>query len=117
MGATEFFADFAELMKVNPPHSNDYPVLQQMERLGLVPGESFDLSKASPDIKSAFEAAPAAGLAKIEAYAPRASAFVNDWAMIMSQLAPTARIISNAHSSPSSVLGRMWLKMLFIRPQ
>jgi hypothetical protein len=83
MSAAEFFADFAELMKANPPHANDYPILQQMERLGIVPGESFDLSKASPETKSALEAAPAAGMAKIKAYAPHASVLINNWGMIM----------------------------------
>ncbi len=83
MSAAEFFADFTELMKANPPHANDYPILQQMERLGIVPGKSFDLSKASPEAKAALEAAPAAGSAKIQGYAPHAAALVNDWAMIM----------------------------------
>jgi hypothetical protein len=84
MSASEFFVHFAELMKVNPPHANDYPILQQMERLDIVPGESFDLSKASSETKSALQAAPAGGLAKIRAYAPHASAFINDRGMIMS---------------------------------
>ncbi len=84
MSAAEFFAGFAELMKANPPHANDYPILQQMERLGIVPGKSFDLSKASPDVRAALAAAPAVGQAKILAYAPHAAALVNDWAMIMS---------------------------------
>ncbi len=83
MSAAEFFADFAELMKVNPPHANDYPILQQMERLGIVPGESFDLSKSPPETKSALEAAPAAGMAKIKAFAPHASVLINNWGMIM----------------------------------
>jgi hypothetical protein len=83
MSAAEFFADFAELMKANPPHANDYPILQQMERLGIVPGKSFDLSKASPEAKAAFEVAPVAGLTKVKAYAPNAAALINDWAMIM----------------------------------
>jgi len=83
MSAADFFAGFAELMKANPPHANDYPILQQMERLGIVPGKSFDLSKAPPETKAALEAAPAAGFAKITAYAPHAAALVNDWAMIM----------------------------------
>ena len=84
MSAAEFFTDFAELMKANPPHANDYPILQQMKRIGLAPGESVDLSKASHhDGQAALETAPAAGMAKIKAYAPHASVLINDWSMIM----------------------------------
>ncbi len=83
MSAAEFFSTFAELMKANPPHANDYPILQQMARIGIVPGQSFDLAQAPPAVKSALEAAPAAGQHKIVAYAPHASNLVNDWAMIM----------------------------------
>ncbi len=73
MSAPEFFAKFAELMKLNPPHSNDYSILQQMARLGIVPGKSFDLAKISPDAKTALEAAAPTALAKIKSYAPHAS--------------------------------------------
>ncbi len=83
MSAAEFFVNFAELMKTNPPHANDYPILQRMMRIGLVPGKSFDLSKASPNVRAALEAAPAAGMTKVKAYAPHAAALINDWAMIM----------------------------------
>lgn len=83
MDAAEFFGLFAELTKVNPPHANDYPILQRMERLGFVCGQRFDLAKAAPEAKAALEAAPAAGQKKIIGYAPRASRLVNDWAMIM----------------------------------
>lgn len=38
----EFFTRFAELMKKNPPHSNDYPILFRMEEIGLIPGKSWE---------------------------------------------------------------------------
>ncbi len=46
-----FFALFAELMKRNPPHATDYSILLRMERLGLVPGKSFDLTAADPAVQ------------------------------------------------------------------
>lgn len=46
-----FFAQFAEIMKRNPPHKSDYSILLRMERAGLFPGKSFDLSKADPAVQ------------------------------------------------------------------
>ncbi len=61
MSPAAYFALFAELLKRNPPHAADYPVLLRMERLGLVVGQSFDLSKADPAVQRALErAAPEA---------------------------------------------------------
>jgi len=54
-----FFALFADLMKRNPPHAADYPMLLRMERLGLVPGQSFDLAKASPAVRAGLTRAAA----------------------------------------------------------
>ena len=70
MDAAAFFGLFAKLAKANPPHANDYPILAQMARLGIVPGETFDLGKVSPEARAALEAAPAAGLKKTPMRAP-----------------------------------------------
>jgi hypothetical protein len=51
-----FFARFAELLKKdNPPNNVDYPTLHQLDRVGIVVGQSFDLNAASPEIQDAFE--------------------------------------------------------------
>src|SRR3546814_2285092 len=52
MAPGAFFALFAETLKRNPPHATDYAVLLRMERVGLVPGQSFDLAAADPDRQS-----------------------------------------------------------------
>jgi len=54
-----FFATFAELMKRNPPHASDYSVVLRMERLGIVPGQGFDLSKADPAVQRGLTRAAA----------------------------------------------------------
>lgn len=51
MPAAKFFAYAAELLKVNPPHLTDEPILAQMRRVDIVPGLSFDLEKAPPAVK------------------------------------------------------------------
>lgn len=57
LDAATYFALFAELLKRNPPRSADYPVLLRMERLGLVPGQGFDLAKAPAAVQRALQRA------------------------------------------------------------
>jgi hypothetical protein len=54
-----FFAYAAELLKTNPPHVTDQPILAQMKRIGIEPGKSFDLGKLDPAVAKAFMDAPA----------------------------------------------------------
>ena len=49
-----YFSLFTELTKLNPPHPNDYPILDQMRRIGIEPGKPFALDKASPEIQRAL---------------------------------------------------------------
>ena len=46
MPAGKYFAYAAELLKVNPPHITDEPIIAQMKRIGIEPGKSFDIEKA-----------------------------------------------------------------------
>jgi hypothetical protein len=41
----DYFKRLADLMKTNPPTANDAPVVEQMARIGLVPGQDFDPGK------------------------------------------------------------------------
>ncbi|HKA28785.1 MAG TPA: DUF1254 domain-containing protein [Candidatus Binatia bacterium] len=82
MDAATFFARFAALAGPNPPHGNDYPILQRMVRIGIVPGKPFDLGRATPEVKAALEAAPMAGTGQILATIPRMGSPVNGWRMI-----------------------------------
>ena len=49
-----YFSLFTELTKLNPPHANDYPILHQIRRMGIVPGQPFAFDKASPEIQRAL---------------------------------------------------------------
>jgi hypothetical protein len=46
MSGAEYFAYAAELMKLQPPHITDQPIIARMRRIGIEPGASFDLGKA-----------------------------------------------------------------------
>lgn len=58
MPAGKFFAYAAELLKLHPPHITDEPIIARLKRIGFEPGESFDLDKADPAVKTALETAP-----------------------------------------------------------
>jgi hypothetical protein len=81
MPPAKYFAYAAELLKVNPPHFTDEPILAQMRRLGIEPGKSFDIEKASPTVKKALEAAPKAGQELMEWKLPTLARVVNNWSM------------------------------------
>lgn len=55
--SVEFFTLFAELLKENPPHANDYPILHRMRALGIVPGEDFDPAALDDAATAAVSAA------------------------------------------------------------
>ena len=63
MPAGKFFAYAAEILKVQPPHITDEPILAQMRRIGIERGKSFDIDKLDPAIKTALETAPKDALA------------------------------------------------------
>ena len=49
MDAVEYFTLLSKLMKINPPSETDAHYLAKFERIGLVPGQSFDGSKLKAD--------------------------------------------------------------------
>jgi hypothetical protein len=79
MDAATFFALFAELMKDNPPHANDYPMIDRMKRLGIEPGKSFKFADALQEVQEALKAAPAAALKLIKQVWTNSGTFANGW--------------------------------------
>ena len=58
MPAATFFAYAAEVMKLQPPHLTDQPIVARMRRIGIVPGRSFDLDHARPAVRQALQTVP-----------------------------------------------------------
>ena len=79
MPAAEFFRRAAELMKVNPPHLNDWSVLARMARIGLTPGRSFDAGKADA---AALVAGAAAALKMMPDMISKLGPVKNGWQII-----------------------------------
>ena len=81
MPAGKYFAYAAELLKVNPPHITDEPIIAQMKRIGIEPGKSFDIEKVPPAVKKAIEEAPGAGRALMAWKIPTLARVANNWSM------------------------------------
>lgn len=79
MDAARFFAIFAELLKENPPHANDYPILDRMKRIGIEPGKSFSLASQPPEIQEALKAGAREALPQIQTSIRKAGTRMNGW--------------------------------------
>ena len=81
MPADRYFAYAAELLKLQPPHITDEPIIARMKRIGMEPGKSFDLSQADPAVAQALAGAPAAAQKLMAWKAPTLARVVNGWSM------------------------------------
>jgi hypothetical protein len=81
MAAGKFFAYAAEILKLQPPHVTDQPIVAQMKRIGIERGKTFDIDKLDPAIRAGLETAPADAL-KLMAWKMASLARVeNGWSM------------------------------------
>ena len=81
MSAGKFFAYAAELLKVNPPHITDQPIIAQLKKIGIEPGKSFDLDKAEPAVRNGLAKTPEEALQLMAWKVPTLARVVNSWSM------------------------------------
>jgi hypothetical protein len=81
MPASTFFTYAAEVIKKNPPHITDEPLVAQMKSIGIEPGKSFDFEKLDPATQMALEKATVDGLEMINESIPIIGKVVNGWSM------------------------------------
>src|SRR6185437_14200288 len=81
MPAGKFFAYAAELLKVNPPHLTDQPIIAQLKRIGIEAGKSFDLGRAEPAVRKALESAPGEAQQLMAWKLPTLARVTNGWSM------------------------------------
>ena len=81
MSADKYFAYAAELMKLQPPHATDQPIIARMKRIGIEPGQSFDIDKADPVVKKGLEAVPKIAQKLMEWKIPTLARVANGWSM------------------------------------
>lgn len=81
MPSGKFFAYASELLKVNPPHLTDEPMIARLKQIGFEPGKSFDLEKADPAVRAALAGVPEEAQQLMAWKVPTLARFVNGWSM------------------------------------
>ena len=81
MNASTFFTYSAKVLKANPPHLTDQPIIAQMKYIGIEPGKNFDFDTLPPAKQEALDKAAKSGLNKIRDYVPKIGNIVNGWNM------------------------------------
>ncbi len=79
MSAPEYFTALARLLTANPPPASDAPMLATLARIGVVPGQPFDLAKLDPITARGLNGSVTAGLRRIQADARQVGKAVNGW--------------------------------------
>jgi hypothetical protein len=79
MDVVAYFTYLAQLMKANPPAAEDAPMVANMAKIGLVPGQDFDPSKLGAFDKEAIKVVPKLAQVKIMEYFKQAAVPVNGW--------------------------------------
>jgi hypothetical protein len=81
MTGTDFFARAATILKENPPHITDQPIVARLRRLGFEVGKPFDAATIDLVARNAINAAPKAALAEMQAKLPTLARTTNGWQM------------------------------------
>ncbi len=81
MPAEKYFAYAAELLKLNPPHITDGPIISQLKKIGIEPGKSFEVEKLDPTVRKALQSAPEDAQQLMAWKMPTLARVVNGWSM------------------------------------
>jgi hypothetical protein len=81
MKGGDYFAYAAEILKLQPPHLTDQPIIAQMKRIGIEPGKSFDISKVDPVVRKALEDAPETAQKLMQWKLATLARVANHWSM------------------------------------
>ena len=81
MSADKFFACAAELLKQNPTHLTDQPIIAQMKRIGLEPGKSFKPCDPDSAVCAALAGVPEEAQKLMAWKVPTLARVANGWAM------------------------------------
>ncbi|MGA7521217.1 MAG: DUF1254 domain-containing protein [Acidobacteriaceae bacterium] len=113
MEPADFFAAFARSMKANPPHAADEPMVRELARIGLVPGQDFDSSKLTAEQLQALNEGTRAAVEHIERFVASGGAVKPGWTSFQGTLgrygtnymarAVTARVAIGANPPEDAV--------------
>ena len=69
-------------MKSNPPPAADAPMLVKLAKIGIVPGQDFDMSKLDPALARGLQKSVPTAVAKVAAAAKESGTAVNGWKIL-----------------------------------
>ena len=81
MPADRFFTYAADLLKVNPPHITDQPIVAQFKKIGIEPGKSFEIDKLDPAVRNGLTNAPEDAQQLMAWKVPTLARVANGWSM------------------------------------
>jgi len=79
MDSAAYFKLLAELLKTNPPAAEDAPTVAKLAKIGIVPGQDFEVNKLDPVVAKALQGVPKPAQEKIMAEFKKLGAPVNGW--------------------------------------
>jgi hypothetical protein len=82
MSAETFFKRLAALMSSNPPPASNAPMLEKLAKIGIVPGQDFDMSKLDPAVAKGLERSVQSAVAKLAAAGKEVGTSVNGWRIL-----------------------------------
>lgn len=113
MDPAAFFAAFAQEMKANPPHTADASLIHDLARLGVVPGQDFDVSRLTPEQRGALNRGVRAAMARVEGFVASGAATTPGWTSFQGTIgrygtnyvarAVTARVAVGANPAEDAV--------------
>ena len=81
MPADKYFSYAAEILKVQPPHLTDEPILARIKRIGIEAGKSFDISRLDPAVRKALASVPEEAQALMKWKTASLARVANGWSM------------------------------------
>jgi hypothetical protein len=82
-----YYNVMANLMKDNPPTPEDAEMVKSFSKIGLVPGEQFDMENLDPKLVMAIEEGFKSGQQKVLDNVPKMAAIENGWMVLPDSLA------------------------------
>jgi hypothetical protein len=79
MDMAAYFGVMAQALKKNPPAPADTAMIERIAKIGIVPGQDFDVSKLPAGMGVALRAVPRLAHAKIMGHVKAAGALENGW--------------------------------------
>jgi hypothetical protein len=79
MDPVQFFTIFANALKINPPHPDDAPMMTELARIGIVPGQDLDASRFTSGELAALREGTQSAILRLEAFVSTGAARKPGW--------------------------------------